>query len=228
MAKAVFDLDPPAFAFDLGVEIDGETVPLLPVMTSLLARLRDLGTPHGLDALAHNGKVFGTLPDGRHVALPLDRTKAILATLVELYHPEILCDKGRIEISAGAAVGLAALEAAIGLRCLGGERLRRLAERLANFAGIAKIDRPAGLRTELRPYQRYGLDWLQFLREYELGGILADDMGLGKTVQTLAHLLVEKREGRLDRPCLVVCPRCSTRRRRSRTPRPRRPGWCAG
>ena len=36
--------------------------------------------------------------------------------------------------------------------------------------------------------------------------MLADDMGLGKTVQTLAHLLVEKREGRLDRPCLVVCP----------------------
>src|SRR5260370_7878150 len=29
---------------------------------------------------------------------------------------------------------------------------------------------------------------------------------LGKTVQTLAHILVEKREGRLDRPCLVVCP----------------------
>src|SRR5258708_976018 len=63
-----------------------------------------------------------------------------------------------------------------------------------------------GLRTELRAYQQDGLDWLQFLREYELGGILADDMGLGKTVETLAHLLVEKREGRLDRPCLVVCP----------------------
>ena len=140
------------------------------------------------------------------MALPLDRTKAILATLVELYHPEILSDNGRIEISAGAAVGLAALEAAIGLRWLGRERLRRLAERLRNFAGIAKIAPPAGLRTELRPYQRDGLDWLQFLREYELGGILADDMGLGKTVQTLAHLLVEKREGRLDRPCLVVCP----------------------
>ena len=31
-------------------------------------------------------------------------------------------------------------------------------------------------------------------------------MGLGKTVQALAHILVEKREGRLDRPCLVVCP----------------------
>jgi SNF2 family DNA or RNA helicase len=58
----------------------------------------------------------------------------------------------------------------------------------------------------LRPYQRQGLDWMQFLRDYELGGILADDMGLGKTVQALAHILTEKRAGRLDRPCLIVCP----------------------
>ena len=103
-------------------------------------------------------------------------------------------------------MGLAAIEAATRLRWLGGERLRALAERLSHFSGIDKIEPPAGLQTELRPYQREGLDWLQFLRAYELGGILADDMGLGKTVQTLAHILVEKREGRLDRPCLVVCP----------------------
>src|SRR5574337_742304 len=44
------------------------------------------------------------------------------------------------------------------------------------------------------------------LREHELSGILADDMGLGKTAQTLAHLLMEKRAGRLDRPALVVLP----------------------
>src|SRR5260370_25861626 len=31
-------------------------------------------------------------------------------------------------------------------------------------------------------------------------------MGRGKTVQALAHILVERRESRLDRPCLVVCP----------------------
>ena len=139
------------FSLDLGVVIDGERMPLLPVMTSLLARLRDLGAPDGLDALAQNGRVFGTLPDGRHVALPLDRTKAILATLVELYHPETLSGEGRIGISAGEAVGLAALEAAIGLRWLGGERLRRLAERLANFAGIVKIDPPAGLEDRAAP-----------------------------------------------------------------------------
>jgi len=150
--------------------------------------------------------VFGTLPDGRHVALPLERTKAIMATLVELYHPGSISATGKLDISAGEAVGLAAVEAATRLRWLGGERLRALAERLSSFSGIDKVEPPQGLQTELRPYQRDGLDWLQFLRAYELGGILADDMGLGKTVQALAHILVEKREGRLDRPCLVVCP----------------------
>jgi SNF2-related domain/Helicase conserved C-terminal domain/SWIM zinc finger len=194
------------FSLDLSVEIDGQCVSLLPVLTGLLSRLRNLGEPGGLDAMAHNGTVFGILPDGRHIALPLDRTKAILTILVELYHPGSLSEKGRLDISAGEAVGLTALEATIGLRWLGGERLRALAQRLSGFSGVAKVDPPAGLQTELWPYQRDGLDWLQFMRDYELGGILADDMGLGKTVQTLAHILVEKREGRLDRPCLVVCP----------------------
>jgi superfamily II DNA or RNA helicase len=194
------------FSLGLGIEIDGERVPLLPVLTGLLARLRNSSAADDLDQLAYNGTVFGRLEDGRHVALPLSRTKAILSTLVELYHPGSLSAEGKLEISAGEGLGLAALEAATRLRWLGGERLKALAERLSRFSGIDKIEPPAGLQTELRPYQRDGLDWLQFLRGYELGGILADDMGLGKTVQTLAHILVEKRQGRLDRPCLVVCP----------------------
>ncbi len=65
---------------------------------------------------------------------------------------------------------------------------------------------PDGFGAELRPYQVRGVDWLQFLRRAGLGGVLADDMGLGKTVQTLAHLLIEKEEGRLDRPALILCP----------------------
>jgi superfamily II DNA or RNA helicase len=203
------------FSLDLGIEIDGERVPLLPVLTSLLVRLKAPGAPGSLDALARNGVVYGKLGDGRHVVLPLDRTKAILSALVELYDPASVSPAGKLDISAGEAIGLAAVEAAIRLRWLGGERLRRLAERLSHFSGLQRVMPPEGLRTELRAYQRDGLDWLQFLRAYELGGILADDMGLGKTVQTLAHLLVEKREGRLDRPCLVVCPTSVV------------PNWCA-
>lgn len=45
---------------------------------------------------------------------------------------------------------------------------------------------PAGLEATLRGYQHDGLDWLSFLLDNQIGGILADDMGLGKTVQTLA------------------------------------------
>src|SRR5208283_5993540 len=48
--------------------------------------------------------------------------------------------------------------------------------------------------------------WLQFLREYGLGGLLADDMGLGKTLQTLAHVCLEKEQGRLLTPALVIAP----------------------
>ncbi len=194
------------FSLDLGIVVEGERVALLPVLSSLLARLRDRDMPSDLDALAYNGTVFGRLEDGRHVALPLERTKAIMATLVELYDPKNLSTAGKLGVSAGEMTGLAALEAATRLRWLGGERLRELAERLSSFSGIVEVEPPAGLRTELRPYQREGLNWLQFLRGYQIGGILADDMGLGKTVQALAHVLVEKREGRLDRPCLVVCP----------------------
>lgn len=72
--------------------------------------------------------------------------------------------------------------------------------RLKGFQGLAELAPPVGLATELRPYQRRRLDWLQFLREYDLGGILADDMGLGKTVQALAHLLLEQEGGRTTTP----------------------------
>lgn len=47
---------------------------------------------------------------------------------------------------------------------------------------------PIGLQATLRPYQVEGFQWLSFLYEQRLGGILADDMGLGKTVQALALL----------------------------------------
>ncbi len=54
------------------------------------------------------------------------------------------------------------------------------------------LQTPAGLKTEMRPYQIEGLSWLHFLQTNNLGGCLADDMGLGKTVQTLALLLWNK------------------------------------
>lgn len=44
---------------------------------------------------------------------------------------------------------------------------------------------------ELRPYQQEGINWLAFLRDCGLHGVLADDMGLGKTLQATAILAGE-------------------------------------
>ena len=64
---------------------------------------------------------------------------------------------------------------------------------------------PTGFKGKLRNYQKEGLTWLTFLKDFESGGVLADDMGLGKTIQVLAFLLARKTESKL--PSLVVAPK---------------------
>lgn len=66
---------------------------------------------------------------------------------------------------------------------------------------IAQRPVPAGLQATLRPYQVEGFQWLSFLYEQRLGGILADDMGLGKTVQALALLAHAIEEHRAASEC---------------------------
>ncbi|MCU0867330.1 MAG: DEAD/DEAH box helicase [Planctomycetes bacterium] len=84
----------------------------------------------------------------------------------------------------------------------------QLRQRLASFTRAEPGVEPAGFRGTLRPYQKQGLGWLLFLRDFGLGGCLADDMGLGKTVQVLSLLATEhlhRPAGRL--PSLLVAPR---------------------
>ncbi len=61
-------------------------------------------------------------------------------------------------------------------------------KKLASFTEISKTEIPAEITGELRPYQKEGLNWLNFLDEMQWGGILADDMGLGKTLQILTFI----------------------------------------
>jgi len=63
---------------------------------------------------------------------------------------------------------------------------------------------PDNIQVELREYQRAGYDWLCFLNEFGLNGILADDMGLGKTVQALTMLQREKERGGYSTTLVVV------------------------
>jgi len=92
------------------------------------------------------------------------------------------------------------------------EQFERLRRELRTFETVAPCDAGAGFQGQLRPYQRDGMGWFEFLRRFGFGGCLADDMGLGKTVQVLA-MLDARREERLRTgaaetgPTLVVTPR---------------------
>jgi superfamily II DNA or RNA helicase len=65
---------------------------------------------------------------------------------------------------------------------------------------------PDLLHATLRPYQLTGFNWLAYLFEHRLGGVLADDMGLGKTIQALALMCHTWEQGLTDAPFLVVAP----------------------
>jgi superfamily II DNA or RNA helicase len=86
-------------------------------------------------------------------------------------------------------------------------RFEEIRARMQSFAGIAPAAEPEGFQGALRPYQREGVGWLEFLQDFHLGGCLADDMGLGKTVQMLALLQVRKRARTDKLPSLIVVPK---------------------
>ena len=77
---------------------------------------------------------------------------------------------------------------------------------LLNAAHHDQYRAPATLQATLRPYQLTGFNWLAFLFEHGLGGILADDMGLGKTLQALALICHTTHEGTSTAPYLVIAP----------------------
>jgi len=202
------DADPEAggsdwFGVELGVMLDGQKLNLLPVLLQLLQTNPRLLQADQLGQMADAAVIPVPLPDGRKVLFPAGRARQMLGALLELLNPDALNARGRLRLPRLRALELAG-EA--DWRWLGASELRELSTRLRNFAGVKVVPPPSSLQAVLRPYQQEGLNWLQFLREYGLAGILADDMGLGKTVQALAHLLVEKASGRMDRPSLVIAP----------------------
>lgn len=93
------------------------------------------------------------------------------------------------------------------------EETKRSRELLEALTKLEPPEPPnlAGLSSELRPYQKLGVNWLWFLYHYGLSGLLCDDMGLGKTHQTMAlvaALFNAKKQENNNIPLhiLVVCP----------------------
>ena len=190
------------FSLDLGITVNGERVALLPILVSLL---KNIHSPADIDHLTSGKKCYAPLPDGRRIALPSERVRTILMTLVELFGDKPLDEKNQLRVSFDLASALLKIKDFTRKRWMGEGQLKNLVQRLADFEGIEDKPLPQGFLAELRPYQKQGYDWLHFLGTYNLGGILADDMGLGKTVQALAYILDLKKQDKLGTG-LVIMP----------------------
>ena len=206
-----------SWMLSLGIEIDGKEIDLVPLLANLLQR----------DARWLNAKQVAEIDDlaviqlrasgGKRIAALAAPLKAIVIHMLELLSDERR-QSGPIKLSGWEAQRLDALRSSLldsqadragsdgGWQLQGELGLRSLATRLQAAGEPQAISAPAGLGVTLRPYQLHGVAWLQYLREQHLAGILADDMGLGKTAQALAHLIIEKQAGRLDKPALIVLP----------------------
>ena len=212
-----------AWLLTLGIEIDGETLDLAPLLADLLRRDARWLSAQQMAAIDDLAIITLRAPGGKRIEAPAGPLKAIVGAMVDL-----LTDPTRNQRKEGDPLRLGAWEARrlealrAGLvqahrvgtvngwnndwQLQGDAGLAQLAQRLRRIGTPQPVTAPQGLQVQLRPYQLEGLAWLQYLRAQGLGGILADDMGLGKTAQTLAHVLAEKEAGRLTRPALAVVP----------------------
>ncbi|MES2277070.1 MAG: DEAD/DEAH box helicase [Bacteroidota bacterium] len=109
----------------------------------------------------------------------LHTPKINYASIDEMYEDEMLDDTVRLEI-------------------------KTYQQKLQNFEAIKEVPVPAGLNATLRTYQQDGLNWLNFLDDFNFGGCLADDMGLGKTVQIIAFILSQRTKSTHNTNLLVV------------------------
>jgi superfamily II DNA or RNA helicase len=182
------------FTLSVGIDLDGERLDLLPILTGLL----DSETLEQLHELGDEELHLVYLPMGGALQIPAGRLRTILHHLATLTNPKEptmhpldaagLVEAGALPIDPPASL----------------ETLRRRLVKGADQRS-RRYEPPAGLQAELRGYQQTGVEWMDFLAAHELHGVLADDMGLGKTLQTLTHILGLKSKGN-SLPVLVVAP----------------------
>lgn len=167
------------FDFDLVCMSQGEVVPFGLVIESLFRNKSYLKMSDGSHVRLQTATLLSLLKSigqSKDTSRPLFQALPISHAL-ETHDIEIDADKG----------------------------FREFLQKIHNFQELEPVAVHPDFRGELRVYQKEGCNWLSFLREYGLGGILADDMGLGKTIQALAMLLAHHKKGK-HMPSLIVAP----------------------
>jgi superfamily II DNA or RNA helicase len=192
------DGDPDWFDLGITITVEGRDVPFAEVFVALAS-----GQSHLL------------LPDGAYFSLDKPELASLKALIEEA---RALTDRttDSLRISRFQA-GLWEELAGLGVISRQARAWQRQVDGLVSAEAIPKTELPATIQARLRPYQLEGFQWLAFLWEHQLGGILADDMGLGKTLQTLALISHARQRGAGEedpgpaaadgkRPFLIVAP----------------------
>lgn len=136
---------------------------------------------------------------GKWVEVNHQRLEKLLERIEKNQMDITLMDALRMEI------GTEQNSADVGTLVSNGKWLSGLLQNLRQPQSIRQNALPKSFHATLRPYQKNGYTWLNYMDKLGFGACLADDMGLGKTVQVLAYLeKLRKSKGR--RHCLLVVP----------------------
>ena len=180
------------FSLSFEIKIAKKKYPLLPIIVPILREIKSLKELPAKMTLPYEESKF--------ITINTKEIKPILKTIFELLDK---VNNNQLEIKPFEAHFVDLDE---NIKWKGKKELLKLSKQLKNFEGIKEITPPKGLTISLRDYQKFGISWLMFLRNFRFGGILADDMGLGKTIQTLAFLLRLKEGRKLKKPVLIIVP----------------------
>ncbi len=196
------------FGFEYGILKGKEKVNLLPCLVRYLESKPAGFSLSNLEKWPAEKKVpIQVSETGDWIAIPAKKLQTILGLLTELFDHHPVSEGGMVKLHHVRAAQLIRYKGEDSLVNDAPEALKRRAEEIESLRPRENPEAPQGFLANLRPYQQDGFEWLQFLREQNLGGILADDMGLGKTIQTLCHLHCEKMAGRGDLPSLILAPK---------------------
>lgn len=190
------------FDIELGIVLDNHKVNLISVLQQLLKT--QFSSVEDIQNLDEKESFSIVLEDGKVISVQGSRLRSILMMLIDLHSEKT----GKLSLPRHKASELYELKHILGQQSVwkNAEQLEKAIEKIQILHNAPEISSPVTLKAALRPYQHKGLNWLQALRENAFSGILADDMGLGKTLQTLTHLLLEKEQGRMKKPSLILTP----------------------
>ena len=193
-----------AYGITMSVSLGEEKPPLLGLGTilSMTPQLAVDGVPLSRDEIETllqqtDGLAF---LKGKWIAVDHARLQRLLDDMEKHWGSLTLLDALRMGLK-----GQESERADVGPVVTNGTWLANLLQDLRNPKRIRSAVVPKTFRATLRPYQKDGFTWLDYMNKLGFGACLADDMGLGKTIQVLAFL--EKlRKMNKDAHVLLVVP----------------------